>query len=316
RLMASQVENLYRNVVLPSKGRIHPFVAFDPARELAYRNGVTNPDGKPEEHGSLNLVKDAIENKGFIGVKVYNAMGYKPIHNVTVEAHRRRLPLHDSKYRFSGADYDAVLSELYLYCVENEVPITAHCFMDGMESYPDASWDFGQARFWRDVLDREAFRNLRLNLAHFGWNKDQRYDGDRSWVRDICAMLPRYPHLYTDSAHHRVILDDKRDSFKEDYREICAHTPLVKKRLLFGIDWHVVKRVRNFENFKTCYREVLEHNSLFSKEELADFFGGNALRFLGLGPGERNRARLERFYADEGIDPPPWFVAAGEGEQP
>ncbi|MHC5037887.1 MAG: amidohydrolase family protein [Planctomycetota bacterium] len=307
RLMKDQIDHLATRIVLPHEGRIHPFVAFDPARELAFRKGLTNPDGHPEEHGALNLVKEAVEKKGFIGVKLYNAMGYRPFNNRAVEREREGIPMHKSKYRFTGEEYDEVLSDCYRYCVENEVPITAHCFMDGMESYKDASWDFGQAVFWREVLDQEAFRDLRLNLAHFGWNKAQRYDGNRCWVTDICEMFADYPHLYADVGHHRVIVEEKKVLFQEDYKAMCARYPLVKERLLFGIDWHIVKRVRNYPDFLRCYLDVLQGDALFSEEEIADFLGGNALRFLGLTPGGKNRERLRAFYRTHGINPPAWF---------
>ncbi|MHC4780637.1 MAG: amidohydrolase family protein [Planctomycetota bacterium] len=310
--MVEQIDRMAERIVIPHRGRIHPFVPFDPARELAFRKGLPNPDGEPEAHGSLALVKDAVENRGFIGVKVYNAMGYKPALNATVERERLRLPLHDSIYRFSGEEYDEVLEELYRFCVDREVPVTAHCFMDGMESYRDASWDFGQARFWRPVLERPEFRTLRLNLAHFGWNKEQPWDGDRSWVRDVCEMTGEFEFLYADSGHHRVILPDKRHYFERGYREIFEAHPHVKKKLLFGIDWHVVKRVKNFGNFKRAYESVLRGIDGFSEADLSDFLGGNALRFLGLTAGGENRKRLSRFYEAKSIDPPAWFREAGE----
>jgi hypothetical protein len=50
---------------------------------------------------------------------------------------------------------------------------------------------------------------------------------------------------------------------------------------------------------------------------LDNFFGGNALRFLGLLPlgtppadgWTKNRGRLQRFYQDNAIEPPEWFTA-------
>jgi len=86
---------------------------------------------------------------------------------------------------------------------------------------------------------------------------------------------------------------------------------VIKKRLLFGIDWHVIKRVENFENFKERYIDVLKHDGLFTDDEVDDFLGGNALNFLGFVPGGKNRERLRVFYRDNGIDPPEWFKATG-----
>jgi len=308
-----QIEHIYRKIVLPYKGKTHPFVPFDPARELAFRKGLDNPDGKKEEYGSLNLVKDAIEDKGYIGVKLYNSLGYKPFNNRTVDHDRRRIALHKKKYVYKGDEYDEVLSELYDYCVDNDVPITAHCIMDGIESYSKASWDFGHALFWRDVLSQERYKDLHLNLAHFGWNQQrgEGYHGSNSWVEDICKMLGDFEYLFVDVAHHRVVSDEQSQRFKSDYRDLCRDWPVIKKRLLFGIDWHVIKRVENFENFKERYIDVLKHDGLFTDDEVDDFLGGNALNFLGFVPGGKNRERLRVFYRDNGIDPPEWFKATG-----
>jgi len=310
-----QIDLLYKNIIVPYKGKIHPFVAFDPARELAFRKGMDNPDGEPETHGSMSLVKDAIENKGFIGVKLYNAMGYRPFNNNIVDEKRRQIALHKKKYIFRGEEYDKVLSELYDYCVENGVPITTHCRMDGSESYRDASFDFGHAILWRQVLDQDRYKNLHLNLAHFGWNKKQMHKGNRSWVKEICEMLTQYDNLYTDVAQHEVVIDKNMPKFKTAYKELIAEFDVLKERLLFGIDWHVIKRVKNFENFKSCYIEVLKSNNLFSDREIDDFLGSNALKFLGLLPGGKNRKRIEEFYTKESIEPPEWFKVASKNPE-
>ncbi|MFX0202870.1 MAG: amidohydrolase family protein, partial [Candidatus Hodarchaeota archaeon] len=279
-----QLDYIYRIIILYYKGTIHPFVSFDPARELAFRKGMNDPDGNPEIYGSMELVKDAIENKGFIGVKLYNVMGYRPFNNNVVDKKHRKIAFHKKDYVFNGEKYDEGLAELYDYCIEKEVPITTHCCMDGSESYKDTSFDFGQAVFWRDVLDQERFKNLHLNLAHFGRNKKQGHEGDRSWVQELCKMISQYDNLYTDVSHHEVLNEKNRTKFKSAYDELCSEYPKIEQKLLFGIAWHVIKRVDHFPEFKERYLEVLTHDNLFSDAEIEDFLRGNALCFLGLTP--------------------------------
>jgi predicted TIM-barrel fold metal-dependent hydrolase len=325
-----QIEHIYNNIVLPYKGKIHPFVAFDPAREIAFRKHMLNPDRKPELYGSLQLVKDAIENKGFIGVKLYNAMGYKPFNNETVDdKRRRRIGLHKKMgyHIFKGEEYDEVLSELYDYCVDNQVPITTHCGMYGIESYHNASFDFGQAVFWHEVLSQKKYKDLHLNLAHFGWCQQHRYHGNKGWVKDICEMLTEYEYLFTDVAHHSVLLEKNNRRFKSDYEDMRRDWSdyrgkdcwsKIKKKILFGIDWHIIKRVKKFEQFKDKYVKILKHRNLFTNEEIDDFLGGNAVKFLGLLPkaGKRkkdgNWERLKKFYKNHKIDPPKWFKSTGK----
>ena len=304
-----QIDHIYNNIIIPYQGKIHPFVPFDPAREIVFRKNMKNPDRKPERHGSFKLVKDAIENKGFIGVKLYNAMGYKPFNNHLVDKNRQKISLHKKRYVFKGEEYDEVLSELYDYCIKEEIPITTHCGMEGTESYPDASFDFGQAKFWKEVLDQDRFKNLRLNLAHFGWNKKEAFDHERSWVKIIAEMLGKYKNLYTDVSHHEVVKPENNSYFKSTYSTLTSNYPSLSKKLLFGIDWHVIKRLPDYSKFKERYLEILRHNNMFNENEIEDFLGGNAIKFLGLLPGNKNRKRLERFYKKEDILPPSWFTS-------
>lgn len=224
--LGDQIDTVFEKVVLAHKGRIHPFIPFDPARELAYRKARINPDGQLEKNRPMTLVKDAIENKGFIGVKLYNSLGYRPLGNADPEVSlmRRRIAVRNNKmtYLFDGEEYDEALCDLYDYCVDNGVPITAHCVMNGIEAYPGASFDFGKAEFWEEVLKQDRYKKLRLNLAHFGWNQapGQGYAGDESWAEKVCDLIVKYENVYADVSHHRVLTPKGRRSFVDGYRQM------------------------------------------------------------------------------------------------
>jgi predicted TIM-barrel fold metal-dependent hydrolase len=349
--IADQVQLVYRDVVLPYRGRIHPFAPFDPVRELAFRAGMPGPDGwqggAPETCSSLELLKDAIRTKGFIGVKVYNTLGYRPLGNADVDAERQSIFKRNEMDRyasFSGEDIDEIMHELYAFCAEEQVPITAHCVSNGIEAYPEASLVFGGPRFWRPVLDR--FPSLHLNLAHYGWSRPDAYAlprrahwfqrvnhraqrwvhgqnenldldiGREDWTVEITKMLAIYPHLFTDVAHHGVVIPSYQGGMLASYRAICRDYPgLISQRLLYGTDWHVFARMDNFQKFQAEYVRLLAEGQIFSQDEMNDFLGRNALRFLGLLPVGtppemgwcKNRERLGAFYQKENIDPPGWF---------
>jgi predicted TIM-barrel fold metal-dependent hydrolase len=326
----SQLERVASGIIVPAAGRIHPFAPFDPARELAWRMRLPRPDDPPdgpaEPVSSLGLVKDAVLHRGFLGVKLYNSLGYRPLGNGAVDAERRRLFRRIGRprfCRFSGDDFDAVLDELYGFCVANQVPIVAHCGSDGIEAYPGASTTFGSPEHWRPVLER--YPGLHLDLAHFGWSHGLRYADARqrrrrggNWIRTILGMLGEFPGLYTDVAHHEVTGVGAEQRFAEDYRAMCAdHPGLVQERLLFGIDWHVISRMDGFEGFTAAYARILGAGGIFTPSALEDFFGGNALRFLGLlplgtpGGWTANRVRLATFYAAHDIEPPAWYTSTG-----
>lgn len=309
-----KVNDMYEHVIKPYAGKYHAFVPFDPARELVYRKGLNNPDAQPERISSLDLVKDAILNKGFIGVKIYNPMGYKPIDNKSVHVHRKRVAVRNGKlqYLFPPEEYDAVLYELYDFCVENDVPLTAHCQVGGIEAYPNASYHFCAPQFWRPVLDQEKYKKLRLNLAHFGWNYNcGKSYSNQNWVKEICAMVLEYENVYTDVSHHDVICKRGMKQFKADYKamggDFAQSSYDLKKKILYGSDWHVLKRIKNYEAFKDSYVDVLTTSEFYTEAELGDFLGGNSLAFLGLTPGGQNRQRLENFYNNNNIPRPAWF---------
>ena len=340
---AEQIDMVYRRIVLPSKGMVHPFIQFCPARELAHRYGLPGPDGgAPEPYSSLDLVKDAISNKGFIGVKLYNALGYRPLGNAAVDEERKKIFRRSKRERyarFTGKQFDDVLRELYQYCVENQVPITTHCSHSGVEAYPGASHVFGRPDYWISVL--KEFPDLHVDLAHFGWSKPDSYrperrnvifralqklgriivrrpytEGEKSWVEMICEMMRDYSGLYADVAHNDVMSDKHIPGFQKSYRAIAADFPgMLEKKLLFGIDWHVVTRVDRFEEFKDRFVKVLEDPGILSPQGIERFLGGTAIEFLGLlppgtPPGEgwsENRRRLVDFYQRNGITPPGWF---------
>ncbi|MBN1998153.1 amidohydrolase family protein [candidate division KSB1 bacterium] len=309
--LKEQIELVAEQIVIPGQGKIHPFVPFDPDRELAKRHNKKDPGDKPETFGSLSLVKDAIENKGFIGVKLYNAMGYAPLGNADPEFVKKRennIYFHDSRYKFDGEKYDQVLMELYDYCIENDVPITTHCGMDGVESFPDASEVFGVAKLWEKVLDIPKYSNLRLNLAHFGWKYDKDWKDPDGWVEDICKMMDKYKNLYTDLALYRIFSSGPRKKFINSISKMCAEYPVVKQRMMYGTDWHVSKRAQNFNKVFSDFKSALSSEKVgFTQAELDAFFGGNAFKFLGLEPGEKNHRRLKQFYQKKGIQPPDWF---------
>jgi predicted TIM-barrel fold metal-dependent hydrolase len=349
--IAEQIDAMYRDVVLPFRGRIHPFAPFDPARELAYRAKLPPPGeadgGPPEKYSPLEMAEEAVRNKGFIGVKVYNSLGYRPLGNAAVDAERRRifsgigLPRYN---RFTGAGFDAVLSELYRFCEREQVPITAHCVHGAIEPYPDASAAFDRPDYWRPVF--EKFPRLHVNLAHFGWGQPDDWlprprwprsvrslvegvrrgrfprGGGKSWVFEIAGMMAEYPGLYADVAHHMILDDDSIPKFREGYSALVREYPgVVQKKLLFGTDWHVITHLDGCAAFRERYRRVLA--GIFDKKEIRNFEGANALRFLGLLPPSRmagnrwskNWRRLKSFYRKNRIAEPAWFRDASLGKE-
>lgn len=269
----NQVQHM-ADIVVKKQGRIHPFIAYDPKR--AREEGIQK---------SIEMVKDAIFNKGFIGVKIYPPMGYKA----------------------SGGNYDPELNELYKFCSENGVPITSHCTPEGMEADPHANSGLNaKPEYWKPVLDN--YPELKLNLAHFGGFDNLLKKGSNSWAAEITRMMSNYPNLYADTGHHHLKKRKKREDVLKKLEPLFNGTKL-EDRYLFGTDWHMIVRQSGSKDFLSIYKDFYKKLNLPDVDSAIDKFAGeNAANFLGLRSGEKNRQRLEAFYQNKGIPTPIWMT--------
>jgi predicted TIM-barrel fold metal-dependent hydrolase len=292
--------------------RFHPFVAFDPRRDLeAGRPEPTRAVAAPTTAGSggtdggplgapmlpsaatpaLELVRYAIESAGFLGVKLYPPVGFAPIDNVRLRAH---LPF--------AARLDGALWELYGYCQTAEVPITTHA--SAANEYGLGLHTLVAPEHWRPVLERVP--GLRLNLGHFGHDYGVAARGAPketagAWVYQAAALIEHYPNVYADLSNSPLVYDAAYASrLIVLLADVIARYPKVKRRLMYGSDWWLSGLDPDAEAAVGKFRSTFA--DLFSPEEVADLMGRNALRFLGfLDDAGRPRvgasaARLRRFY--------------------
>jgi predicted TIM-barrel fold metal-dependent hydrolase len=264
------------------KGRIHPFVGFDPRAEVKARmsGDLETP---------LELVKTAIERYGFVGVKVYPPMGWRPIGN---EAGADMTAA-------EAAALDRALRDFYAWCEEKQVPVTAHCndsnyaddfYRDGRFAGPDG---------WIAVL--QEFPELHLNLGHFGGAREDEKLGGWPWT--ISRASTSFPHLYADVGNHDVYDSVLSGAYLEMLRRMFEEpaTEEMVRRIMYGSDWYMLALHPECERFLDTYRELFERR--FGSEATAAFMGNTALRFLGFGDvanqnAQRLRARYERFAPD------------------
>jgi predicted TIM-barrel fold metal-dependent hydrolase len=195
RTADQQAVLLKKIALIRRRGRaIHGFIGFDPWRYLKDK-------GTPND--SLKVVKDAIEHRGFVGVKLYPPMGFRPYGNKNLDFPDKLVELCNGH---PGGALDKVLTELYHYCNSNEVAIMAHC-SDSIGSRPHYALR-SAPEHWEPVLNK--FKRLRLNLGHFGgiwdYDCDQKCDlscswshkQDRDWPDKIAKMVDKYDNLFID----------------------------------------------------------------------------------------------------------------------
>jgi predicted TIM-barrel fold metal-dependent hydrolase len=264
--------------------RIHPFVGFDPLRELRARRAH-------EIDTPLAIVRDAVERYGFIGVKVYPQMGWRPSGNRA----RPGLSKQDAE------ELDSIVDELAAWCETEDVPITAHGNDSNYASPRYAG--FGEPAQWFAVLDRHP--RLHLNLGHFGGVHLEA--GDYVWARAIAAGMTKYPHLYADVGCHRVDQPEVLDAFFTVLAALAREpdTAHVTERLMFGTDWYMEAINPDADQFLSIYRQ--RYLKAFGEQSTQRFLAENALAFLGLRPGNANRRRLVARYEAHNINIPDWL---------
>jgi predicted TIM-barrel fold metal-dependent hydrolase len=264
---------------LPGQGKahFHFFIGFDPLRELRARQvgDIETP---------LDLVKTAVGTYGFVGVKVYPPMGWRPSGN---EAWG---PIDTTE----AAMLDEIVIDLAEWCAADDVPITAH---GNRSNYADPHYEqaeYGSPAQWRKVLERCP--GLHLNLGHFG-------GASKNWTRtgwpwQIAQAMHDFPGLRADVGNHRI--DD--EALVEAYFAMLVamrgdpSTAAVTERLMYGTDWFMEAIHPQPERFLESYRAAYDRH-LGDPAATARFMGGNALGFLGFDdPDNKNAVRLRARY--------------------
>lgn len=272
------------------RARIHPFVAFDPRREVHAR--LVGDIGTP-----FDTVKRAIMEYGFVGVKLYPPMGFKPIGNEPTVGMTLTL----------AEKTDEVLREFYSWCQNNQVPITAHC---NQSNYSDKKYEFfASPENWIKVL--EEFPGLHVNLGHFGGTADIADRTRWPWIGALATA--RFDHLYADVGNHNVHDEAVANAYLDGLAGMFsdATAARMKQRIMYGSDWYIVASHPEHDQFLTNYRDI--YLARFHQEATDLFMGGNALRFLGFDDANnantvRLRVRYEQYAPADRY--PDWLAGA------
>jgi predicted TIM-barrel fold metal-dependent hydrolase len=297
--LASQVAVMTEIAAVKNRSfAVHPWISFCPWRQLV-------------EPGQFDVVQDAVRHKGFIGVKLYPVMGFRPIGNENAwDKDSYPLALRCIAGWDTGLDH--ALSRLYDWCVLEDVPIMAHCSFSQFPS--KAAGRRGAPKEWTKVLERGRWHDLRLNLAHAGGIWDLAKPSNNGWVSAAIDLVRTYPNVYADVADDSDILEQNCGSKCDGEREINELQLLLdkaaqldrpfdpRKKLMYGTDWVLLSRSIDTADY---YAGMRDHFATPLKIDCADFFGMNAARFLGLDrPSNAHLGttqRLEDFYTAQGL---------------
>jgi hypothetical protein len=266
-------------------------------------------------------------NRGFIGVKLYPTMGFRPYGNRHLDDEHWRsrpwLPTALKAINGIGLCLDEALMRLYQWAVENDVPLMAHT---NRTFGPDS--DFEQMTHWdwwecaRDAVFAATGRGMRMNFAHFGQTMPVEHgiEASAAFAQLMSRRGTAGENLYADSGIFHEVLKkplELQAHLLTLYRDTAPKgDAALARRMMFGTDWPFLVAAGDVEGYLTEFEEIYRNIDFavpLGPNESASqrFFSANAVEFLGLRPGEKNRARLDAFYAAHHVSSPMWMQKLG-----
>jgi predicted TIM-barrel fold metal-dependent hydrolase len=318
----------------PRKVAMHGFAAFCPRREVEQRPdeypvdalharnaqrieagtsealaALETParrdplDGGDIHQSSLAAVRYAVEKAGFVGVKLYPPVGFKPLGNAGLDH------LQDGQL---GHRIDAALHRLYAWCEAEEIALIVH--VGKTNSFHRNYVKFSQPRNWAPVL--RLYPKLRLNLGHIG-HEEGWLGGDTAdaWATDAARLMQSYDHVHGDLGN--AAMDSPQHSYVRLLRSLLRNPafPRLRKKLMYGSDFFMNNLISVHPRFFTDMQKALAEIFAEFPGFQEDFNGRNALRLLGLASEDgkpvtgKAQQRLTRFYAD--LPKPAWLANTG-----
>lgn len=215
----------------------------------------------PRRFNIVNMAKKNVSKNGpFFGIKIYAPNGYSPT--------------------------DPDLLKIYEFCVNENIPVTAHCShvgfatfentirINGLINHPEKGliemknekYSFSIPFLGEDWIDERAsvlndpaiweevlkkFPGLKLNLAHFG-----KWDKGLDWTNRIFRLMHEYPTLYTDLSCVSEI--EILEVFKAYWDGTRSD---VKERFLYGSDYYFnLLYANSFNAYLQNFRELFSDN--------------------------------------------------------
>ncbi len=182
----------------------------DPAvrkRKLYEKLGNVNIDLEEMIFKNRETKDDNYYTYLFAGIKLYPPLGFDP----WPEDNDDEL----EKVRF-----------LYSECIRKKIPVTVHCSDRGYITSPDANDLTNPSNKWQMVLSIPEYKDLKINFAHLGTQKD----GKREWQNSIINCFDTNGNVYTDCSCQTPL--------KADYERVMKiMSPDTENRILFGSDY-------------------------------------------------------------------------------
>lgn len=256
------LEQIPRMEAVASASPIHlfQFVAFDPFRE-----------------NSLQIVRNAVEARGFTGVKFYPPNGYKALGNKVEDIVNGPPP----------TKVNARNMRFFEWCVKTDTPVFTHCTPEGMEARPKVTGVFSDPKIWRELLEKPGMENLRICFGHAGgedgWTAPLSGDGQSGWsdtyASTVVELCNSYRNVYCDFGYFDGILNGESDRFAARLEWAIKGSPGLAKKCCYGSDWHLMTVDRRHREYAAEFARLLRENATL-RPIVDGFMRANVLAFL------------------------------------
>jgi len=207
------------------------------------------------------------------GIKVYPPLGFDP------------WPIAGSRMNKDVRKEQNKVEYLYEFCVDRDIPITAHCNDSGFMADNVPIETFTAPGRWGEVLNDNKFERLRLNLAHFGRQdrccaklKNLARPG-KAWQEEVVRLMVNHENVYSDFSYigttegwYKTLrrLLDERSGDPETFEKL-------RSRIVFGSDFMInLLASRSYKDYVGLF---LGTNQLNEREKIR-FCSENPEEFL------------------------------------
>lgn len=242
-----------------SQGYMLPLIGYNPWTDVA------------ENGRSLELVKEAVEKHKFVGVKIYPPNGFRPWGNTSAQD-GFGLPSHEA--------INARLKVFWDTCLKLGVPVMAHANHSmGKDNAHDA---LGGPEGWEALLDAYPGESTRVNLGHFGGDRDV---NGGSWTGRMAKLMARdngrrvFGDLgYWSELRCTVVGSERCEAAVGRLLNILnlrlGNGEAVARRIMFGSDWLMLSREPRWSEYAADLFAILKQRA---PEHVENIFGANAL---------------------------------------
>jgi predicted TIM-barrel fold metal-dependent hydrolase len=261
-----------------SGGYMLPLVGYNPWTDIK------------RDDESLNLVKRAITDYGFVGVKIYPPIGYFPYGN-------DKLNVDSSLPRPDLAQLDGKLEKLFSWCAENSIPVMAHT--GESMGRDDASDEFANPEGWKLLFEQFKGKNPPfINAGHFGGDEPKDPQSNSDWPKEYAKLAkdPTGIHFYGDLGYWSALtkctpMTEDCKTAIERIKGALNENPMMKSRIMFGTDWFMLSKEQDWASYPRYLaqnlKDILPADALFYR---------NTLDCFGLGKSGDQRMRVLAYF--------------------